>query len=208
MNIDSAIRGMRNAKQSHHLSDSKYIPYESSPFNRSPVKRLKGQEFAYNIGKRDMELALKLCRAGSDHRKFMRQILVSMDIQAGWYWFKEFSTYEVGRVQNSSSTMHTITNRELTYDDFAYDEATPHRTADIKHLNELIRIYKKTKSKKVKRKIIQDLPASFLYTRTVTLNYEVLRNIYHSRKSHFLIEWIEFCNLIEKLPYSKLITTK
>jgi hypothetical protein len=165
------------------------------------------------IGKNDMKLAMTLTLAGSDHSKFLRQIFVSMDITAPDYWFKEFDTYKVGTVANSSSTMHKLGTRLLTKDDFSFDFIDENRDDMIGDLNAVIRQYQHYKesdeelAKEYWRYLIQNLPMSFNYLRTCTMNYAVLRNMYHSRKNHKLVEWHEFCRMIESLPYSELITT-
>lgn len=185
-NILPAIQGIRNAMKSWDLSDT-----------RGDV-----------IGKRDKELALRLVKAGTDHRKFLRQIFVSMNITAPSYWWKEMDTYKVGTTANSESTMHTLTNRYLTRDDFSWDYMSEFRERVLRELNAKIDLYAETENKIVWRELIQDLPSSFNQMRTWTANYEVLRNIYHARKNHKLDEWREFCSIIETLPHSELITTE
>lgn len=209
MNLESAIRGMRNPKKSWHKSDSKWVPLEDSEFYDSIARPdYPSNGNAYKIGEEDLDLALKLVKAGSDHRKFMRQIFVSLNIEAPAYWWRQFDTYKVGTVANSTSQMHTITKTTLTKENFVdVDERV------LIKLNSLIQLYnkaKKTESKnKIKKEIINHMPASFLYLRTVTLNYEVLANIYSSRKNHFLDEWKIFCkSFIENLPYAELIIEK
>lgn len=190
-NFEGAIRGMRNPLNSWDKSDS--------DFSCDPPK----------LGPKDLDLALRLVKSGSDHRKFLRQIMVSCNITAPLYWWKQFDTYKVGTVANSTSTMHTLTKRKLTVDDFAWDgNLTSYRADTIEHLNLLMALYKRTGEKGYWRELIQDLPSSFLQMRTVTLNYEVLRNIYHARKAHKLTEWHDFCAWIETLPYSEFIVTK
>jgi hypothetical protein len=160
------------------------------------------------IGENDLKLAKNLIRAGSDHRKFMRQILVSVDITAPLYWWKEFDTYKVGTVANSCSTMHTIHKKEFTIDDFSMDKMSL-LARDI--LNELIgdlnnfrRDFLENKDRGSWWDIIQLLPSSYNQKRTVTLNYETLYNIYGSRRNHKLDEWSKgFINWIESLPYAK-----
>ncbi|MFW6377099.1 MAG: hypothetical protein ACOCZ5_00500 [bacterium] len=210
MNFCNAIYGMRNPLKSWNKSDSYYK--ENNDFI---------------LGDNDRDLAMRLVKAGSDHRKFMRQIFVSMDVSAPWYWWRQYHTYKVGTTENSTSQMHLITNRRLTLDDFAWDWLSDYREYTLKHLNTLIMMYHelnlktkrsrgnkeeikelKKQRKAVWRELIQDIPASFIYLKTCTLNYENLRNIYHSRKNHKLHEWKEFCSWIETLPYSELITVK
>lgn len=191
-NLNGAIRGMRNPLNSWDKSDSR--------FNNAGV---------FKIGEKDMELALKLIKAGTDHSKFMRQIFVSMDITAPSYWWREADTYKVATVTNSTSTMHTLINKELTKKDFSWDIVTEHRKKLLDHLNNLIRIYKTTKNKSIWRELVQDLPGSYNYLRTFTANYQVLRNMYFARRNHKHQEWRDFCkDIIENLPYSELIITK
>ncbi len=179
------------------------------------------------LGNADLELAKKLVKAGTDHSKFMRMITVTFDITAPMYWWKEASTYKVGTVRNSCSTMHTIHKKEFTLDDFSHDKllftATKSLERTIKELNEWRDIYLNggqvqsdiydtsvyvfnPKDKMVWWQMIQLLPSSYNQRSTVQLNYAVLRNIYHSRKAHKLDEWRDFCKWIESLPYSELIT--
>lgn len=197
-NFYGAFRGMRNPKASWHLSDS--------VFDES-----KGM--LITLGENDRKLALKLATAGSDHGKFLRQILVCMDITAPDYWWKEMDTYKVATVANSTSTMHKLTTRPLTPDDFSWDEVTPYKNDLLKHLNDLIGRYQESlpqsqaqETKKIWRELIQDLPMSFNYTRTWTGSYENLRNMYHSRKNHKLSEWHAFCQMLETVPFKELIT--
>lgn len=194
MNFENSIRGMRNPLESWDQSDSY--------FN-------KGQ---YIIGPNDLSLALKLIKAGSDHSKFMRQILVCMDITAPLYWWKEFDTYKVATVANSTSTMHKLGTRELTVDDFSFDVIDAYVLGVLDHVNYLAREWRKIKNtepetaKKIWRMLIQHLPDSFLQRRTWTGNYAVLSNMHHSRNFHKLSEWSsDFCDVIERLPYSELI---
>lgn len=159
------------------------------------------------LGENDLALAQRLCRAGSDHRKFLRQILVSMDITAPLYWWKEADTYKVGTTANSCSTMHKIHAKEFTMDDFSHEHLLTgsmfqlHRTVDL--LNEARERYIETKDKAYWWQMIQLLPSSYNQRRTVTLNYEVLLNMYHARKAHKLNEWRELCKVIEEMPYFK-----
>ena len=201
-NLENAIRGMRNPLKSWDKSDSEWIPYEESSFKKT-VAQPNFNQFGevFELGENDLELAMKLTKAGSDHRKFLRQILVSMDVTAPAYWFRQFDTYKVGTTANSTSQMHTASNRLFTKDDFEYiDDLT------LQRINKLVKIYQNTKSKDIKRKLIQIMPTSYLYTRTITLNYEVLRNQYHSRKNHFLDEWKKYCKFLHHFPYSEFIT--
>jgi hypothetical protein len=162
------------------------------------------------LGINDYDLAKRLCKAGTDHRKFMRMINVTMDITAPLYFFKEISTYKVGTVCNSCSTMHTIHKKEFTLDDFSTEHLMDfswNRLDDlITHLNWCREKFIETKDKDYWWQMIQLLPTSYNQKRTLQLNYEVLTNIYHSRRNHKLDEWRDFCIWIETLPYSELIT--
>ncbi len=197
----AAIRGMRNPMNSWDKSDSE---------NFDLVVNCQ-------LGKNDLELAKKLAKAGTDHRKFMRMITVYCDITAPLYWWKEFDTYKVGTVANSCSTMHKIQAKEFTLDDFSHE----HLSADVSNrsaigilrltvqvLNDNRYKYLETKDKKYWWQMIQLLPSSYNQRRTVMLNYEVLANIYKSRRNHKLDEWHTFCNWIENLPCPALITGK
>lgn len=160
----------------------------------------------FTLGENDKTLALKLVKAGTDHRKFMRMINVYVDITAPLYWWKEFDTYKVGTVTNSCSTMHTIHKRDLTMDDFSIDEnATEYYIGVTIDLNALRRKYCVTRDIETFRTLIGLLPSSYNQKRTAMLNYEVLANIYKSRQGHKLKEWHDFCEWIEELPYSELI---
>ena len=161
------------------------------------------------LGDNDLSLAMKLANAGSDDRKFLRQILVSVDITAPLYWWKEFDTYKVGTVANSCSTMHRIHSKEFTLADFSWEHLDEPGLqlleAIIDYLNHNRKLFNETKDKRYWHNMIQILPTSYNQLRTVTLNYEVLRNMYHARKHHKLDEWRELCKRIESLPYSQLI---
>lgn len=189
----------------------------------------------YILGSNDLNLMTTLRNAGTDHRKFMRMITVYLDITAPLYWWKEFDTYKVGTVANSCSTMHKIADKEFTLDDFSYehlncepyhrdwiesatvdeDITSPHKVwmtpldilrCTIEMLNAYRESYLETKDKQDWWQMIQLLPSSYNQKRTVMLNYEVLANIYKSRRNHKLDEWHTFCDWIESLPYSELIT--
>ena len=164
------------------------------------------------LGENDLNLAMRLANAGSDDRKFLRQISVVMDITAPFYWWKEFDTYKVGTVSNSCSTMHKIHSRDLTIEDFSCENLDELGIlllgATIDYINRNRAQFVETKNKSYWYNMIQMLPTSFNQLRTITLNYEVLKNMYHARKSHKLDEWKKFCAEIEKLPYSCLITGK
>lgn len=158
------------------------------------------------IGPNDLKLMQSLIRAGTDHSKFMRMINVTMDITAPMYFNKEFDTYKVGTVRNSCSTMHKIHSKEFTLDDFSHEYLLPHTEQwliqTIITLNEYREKYLKAKDKKYWWQMIQLLPSSYNQKFTWQANYQVLRNIYFSRRSHKLDEWIDFCRVIEELPYS------
>lgn len=189
---EMAIRGMRNPLNSWDKSDSYF------------------GKIVHSIGPNDLSLMRRLAAAGSDHRKFMRMITVSMDITAPLYWLKEFDTYKVGTVANSCSTMHTIHSKAFTLADFSVD----HLTGDglecfyqvLGQLNFARLAYLETKDKAYWYEMIQLLPTSFNQKRTVLLNYEVLRNMYHARRHHKLDEWHAFCDMVEALPHAELIT--
>ena len=183
-NIENAIRGMRNPLKSWNKSDS----------------------FSSIIGEEDMELATKLIKAGNEHAKFMRQIFVSMDITAPDYWWKEYATYKVSTTENSTSTMHKITSELLDMKDFSIDEWDDINFVVLNTLNQLIEEYQEDKYVGTWKRIIQLLPMSYNYLRTCSMNYQVLRNMYFQRRNHKLVEWREFCKVIESLPYSELIT--
>ena len=196
MNMENAIRGARNPMNSWARMDSSY-----------------DEDGEFVFGDNDLALASRLAAAGSDHRKFLRQIFVSMDILAPLYWWKEFDTYKVGTVANSTSTMHKIQAKEFTREDFSCDRLTPEA---LEVLDGVIAFLEKerlafvaTKDKERWHNMIQLLPSSYNQLRTVTLNYEVLINMYYARKNHKLTEWREFAEEIEKLPYAaELILVK
>lgn len=190
MNFENALRGARNPLNSWDKSDSYYDA--------------KGE---FVIGENDLNLAEKLCKAGSDHRKFMRQILVSADIIAPLYWWKEYDTYKVATVSNSTSTMHRIHRDKFSISQFSSDQMTDATKMKLKELIdylETLRIkYNETKDKQYWYDIIQLLPSSYNQLRTCTLNYESLINIYHARNNHKLVEWHIFCDWIKTLPFAK-----
>lgn len=161
------------------------------------------------LGENDLKLAQSLAHNGSDHRKFLRQIMVCVDIDAPIYWWKEFDTYKVGTVANSTSTMHKIHSKPFSPDHFSFDNMTEKSQKFslelIAYLEELRVEYNKTKDKAIWLDIIKLLPSSYNQLRTVTLNYEVLLNQYHARKNHKLSEWLDYCDWVESLPYFKEI---
>jgi hypothetical protein len=190
MNIENAIRGARNPLNSWARGDSYY-----------------DEDGNFCLGDNDISLGGRLARAGSDHRKFLRQIFVSMDINAPLYWWKEFDTYKVGTVANSCSTMHKIQAKEFTRSDFSCDRMTEDALAildaTIAFLEKERVRFVETKARDAWHNMIQLLPTSNNQLRTVTLNYEVLINIYYARRHHKLAEWHTLCEAIEKLPYAK-----
>lgn len=217
---EAAIRGMRNPMNSWDKSDSYFGPeyLEDEDIYVRPF-----------VGNNDFDLMNRLRNAGTDHRKYMRMITVYCDITAPLYWWKEFDTYKVGTVSNSCSTMHKIQAKEFTLDDFSHehlieesddfevgvwwgtdgvDRMDPKDILEltIDGLNKYRNAYLETKDKKYWWQMIQLLPSSYNQKRTVMMNYEVLANMYKSRKQHKLDEWREICVWIERLPYSKLIT--
>ena len=189
---EAAIRGMRNPMNSWDKSDSLFWPGHMQ------------------IGEKDIDLMKRLVKSGADHSKFMRFIIVTCDITAPLYWWKEYETYKVGTVSNSCSTMHKIHSKAFELDDFSHDHLTPESEAYMQTIVdclETIRLkYVETKDKAYWYDMIQLLPSSYNQKRTVLLNYAVLRNMYHARKNHKLDEWREFCKWIETLPQTELIT--
>lgn len=240
--FEAAIRGMRNPKNSWEKSDSKYCseydhpPIEGSckycPYDSMCNKSEKAMQQMYLVESNDLGLMNRLRNSGTDHRKFMRMIVVYLDITAPLYWWKEFDTYKIGTVANSCSTMHKIADKEFTLEDFScehlidYDlyscdevdgpviNGAPHiGCGGLQLINLAINVlnyyrgkYLETKDKKYWWQMIQLLPSSYNQKRTVMLNYEVLANMYKSRRNHKLDEWHTLCDWIESLPYSELIT--
>lgn len=205
---ESAIRGMRNPMNSWDRSDSGWS-YEIQTGEQYGNTFAKG-EVVFNIGENDLILMKNLAKSGTDHSKYRRFIVVTADVLAPLYWWKEADTYKVGTVANSCSTMHKVHSKEFDFDDFSTDHLEDfswNRLDDlIGHLNRCRECYVKTKDKKYWWQIIQLLPSSYNQLRTLQLNYEVLANMYKSRKNHKLDEWRDFCDWIESLPYSELIT--
>lgn len=201
-NFMGAIRNMRNSYESWDKIDSIESGILVTPTNVEGFK----------MGENDMKLAMKLVKAGSDHAKFMRQIMVSVDIIAGNEWWKEADTYKVGTVANSTSMMHKLGKRLLTEDDISFDKPLSKvARKQIAVANEAIQAWwdsgKKVGSPEW-RDMQKSIPMGFIYRRGFTCNYEVLRNMYHSRKFHRLAEWHEMASWIESLPYAELITVK
>ena len=190
MNIDNAIRGARNPMNSWAKSDSYY-----------------DENGKFVMGEADLDFGRRLCRAGSDHRKFIRQIFVSVDITAPLYWWKEFDTYKVGTVANSTSTMHKIHSKAFERSDFSHDRLDEGGLrmldATIEYLEAERQKFLEDKSNRQSwHNMIQMLPSSYNQMRTVTLNYENLINIYYARKAHKLAEWHTLCDWIGELPYA------
>ena len=207
---EHAIRGMRNPMNSWEKSDSNF--FDDSEGHVCNICQGHGSMSLIEIGPNDYTLMKNLRNAGTDHRKFMRMITVYLDITAPLYWWKEFDTYKVGTVANSCSTMHKIHAKEFTLEDFSTEHLIESSLsgfeATIKYLNTCRECYLGTNDKKYWWQMIQLLPSSYNQKRTVMLNYEVLANIYKSRRHHRLDEWHTLCDWIEELPYSELITGK
>ena len=190
MNLENALRGARNPLNSWARSDSAYDGAGN-----------------YVLGENDLSLALRLCAAGSDHRKFLRQIFVSVDITAPLYWWKEFDTYKVGTVANSTSTMHKLHAKPIGLADFSTDHLTPASLSELEryvgYLETVRQRYIVDQNKTDWYDLIQLLPSSYNQMRTVSLNYEVLANIYFARRGHKLDEWHTLCAAILELPYAR-----
>lgn len=231
---EPGIRGMRNPKNSWKKSDSEFVTTDGEHHdicgNFGPRYGSYGWKEAV-IGENDLNLMTTLRNAGTDHRKFMRMIVVYMDVTAPLYWWKEYDTYKVGTVTNSCSTMHKIAEKEFTLDDFSHEHLGVYIPAEkndgeecfqnlwpvvmqniVTALNNALDCYLRENDPELKKaywwQMIQLLPSSYNQRRTIMLNYEVLANIYKSRRNHKLDEWHTFCDLIESLPYSELITGK
>lgn len=190
MNFENAIRGARNPMNSWNRMDSFY-----------------DEQGNFIMGPNDLNLAQRLARAGSDHRKFIRQIFVSVDFTAPLYWWKEYDTYKVATVANSTSTMHKIASKPFTLDDFSHERMNTQAQEALTHtvsvLEDLRKDYLETKDKETWYSMIQLLPSSYHQMRTCTLNYETLMNIYYARRNHKLDEWHTVCDWIASLPYAK-----
>lgn len=190
MNFENAIRGARNPMNSWNRMDSFY-----------------DEQGNFIMGPNDLNLAQRLARAGSDHRKFIRQIFVSVDFTAPLYWWKEYDTYKVATVVSSTSTMHKIASKPFTLDDFSHERMNTQAQEALAHtvsvLEDLRKDYLETKDKETWYSMIQLLPSSYHQMRTCTLNYETLMNIYYARRNHKLDEWHTVCDWIASLPYAK-----
>lgn len=219
MNFEGAFRGMRNPLNSWGKSDSFCCDLEKGgvcrgelcPYYEGVRDNTKtvycGAPNRFIIGKDDLNLAQKLIKAGSDHRKFLRQIFVSVDIIAPLYWWKEFDTYKVGTVSNSCSTMHKIHDKDFVLDDFSHEHLMDRGLTSLEKTIDALNMYRdfylQSKNKNFWWQMIQLLPSSYNQKRTVTLNYETLYNIYHSRRNHKLDEWSSgFMGWIDSLPYA------
>ena len=194
MNFENAIRGARNPMNSWGRMDSHTEPDGSFVF-----------------GPNDLDLAMRLAKAGSDHRKYLRMVFVSVDVTAPLYWWKEYDTYKVATVANSTSTMHKIHSKPFSMDDFSWDHMTDgtkkFMETVVAELENIRLRFKETKSKDDWYDMIQLLPSSYNQMRTCTFNYETLINIYRARKNHKLAEWHTFCDWIETLPYAEQLIT-
>ncbi len=191
MNMENAIRGARNPLNSWDRMDSFY-----------------GEDGSFVLGENDLSLAHRLATAGSDHRKFLRQIFVSVDITAPLYWWKEFDTYKVGTVANSCSTMHKIHSKPFERSDFSCDRMDEGALAVLDSVidyleGERVAFCENKENRQPWHNMIQMLPSSYNQMRTVTLNYENLINIYYARRHHKLAEWHTMCDWIASLPYAK-----
>jgi len=233
MGWEHAIRGMRNPMNSWKRSDSGYRYYSNLTHTDMGLSDYpQNRNDKIEIGPNDLDLMMSLRDAGTDHRKFMRMITVYVDIMAPLYWWKEFDTYKVGTVANSCSTMHKIAAKEFTLEDFSCEHLIDYNLyscnevdepvingashigcGGVQLLNLTVNVlnyyrnkYLETNEKKYWWQMIQLLPSSYNQRRTVMLNYEVLANIYKSRRNHKLDEWHTFCDWIEELPYSEIIT--
>ena len=213
--FEAAIRGMRNPMESWENSDSMICP-DSAGFedcHATGMCQRKDDNFenaVFCVGENDLKLMKKLSTAGNDHAKYLRMINVTCDITAPLYYWKEFDTYKVGTVANSCSTMHKIHAKEFTLDDFSHEHLLNAFEANLEllvsSLNAARDMFLETKDKAFWWQMIQLLPSSYNQKRTVQMNYQVLKNMYHARKNHKLDEWREFCKWVETLPYKELIT--
>lgn len=203
---EAAIRGMRNPMNSWDRRDSYWGMWEDpSPINPS-------DEPFFFVGPNDHKLMMDLAKAGTEHAKYRRMIVVWLDVTAPLYWWKEVDTYKIGTVSNSCSTMHKIAAKEFTLEDFSTDHLLDAFKADLRRYVHILNVardkYLETKDKAFWWQMIQLLPSSYNQRRTLMLNYEALANIYRQRQGHKLDEWRDFCAWIETLPYSEIITGK
>lgn len=223
MNFENAFRGLRNPKNSWDRSDSGKLYWDGTWYHEELKNYFTEYGVNFYIGENDMRLAQTLIKAGNEHRKFMRQIFVSVDITAPLYWWKEFDTYKVGTVANSTSTMHKLATTPITLDCFEIDDYDRNLSLadnpkdddgldnistfeeDIIYVLENIRQkYLETKDKRYWKELIRWLPESWLQKRTITMNYENVRNMYFQRRNHKLTEWSEsFIKWVESLPYAE-----
>ena len=223
MNFENAFRGLRNPKNSWDRSDSGKLYWDGTWYHKELKNYFTEYGVNFYIGENDMKLAQILIKAGNEHRKFMRQIFVSVDITAPLYWWKEFDTYKVGTVANSTSTMHKLATTPITLDCFEIDDYDRNLSLadnpkdddgldnistfeeDIIYVLENIRQkYLETKDKRYWKELIRWLPESWLQKRTITMNYENVRNMYFQRRNHKLTEWSEsFIKWVESLPYAE-----
>ena len=223
MNFENAFRGLRNPKNSWDRSDSGKLYWDGTWYHEELKNYFTEYGVNFYIGENDMKLAQSLIKAGNEHRKFMRQIFVSVDITAPLYWWKEFDTYKVGTVANSTSTMHKLATTPITLDCFEIDDYDRNLSLadnpkdddgldnistfeeDIIYVLENIRQkYLETKDKRYWKELVRWLPESWLQKRTITMNYENVRNMYFQRRNHKLTEWSEaFIKWVESLPYAE-----
>ena len=223
MNFKNAFRGLRNPKNSWDRSDSGKLYWDGTWYHEELKNYFTEYGVNFYIGENDMKLAQTLIKAGNEHRKFMRQIFVSVDITAPLYWWKEFDTYKVGTVANSTSTMHKLATTPITLDCFEIDDYDRNLSLadnpkdddgldnistfeeDIIYVLENIRQkYLETKDKRYWKELVRWLPESWLQKRTITMNYENVRNMYFQRRNHKLTEWSEsFIKWVESLPYAE-----
>ena len=208
-NFEGAFRGMRNPLESWKKSDSHYcLPNECVRCKICGCDNNDNIDWTpYRICNNDIDLAQKLITGGSEHRKFLRQIFVSVDITAPLYWWKQFDTYKIGTVSNSCSTMHKIHAKQFCTDDFSYEDMTKGGLKTLSYiiesLNQARRIYLENKDKQYWFDMIKLLPECYNQTRTITMNYENLRNMHTQRLNHKLSEWHYFCDWIKTLPYAE-----
>lgn len=213
MGWEAAIRGMRNPKNSWHRGDTEFhggvVRFDTCN------ERWEDNGYMMSLGSNDLDLMTRLRNAGTDHRKFMRMITVYLDITAPLYWWKEFDTYKVGTVANSCSTMHKIADKEFTLEDFSHEHLDVVSRSCLESVIYILNLNRDLFNKNAYDdpkipwwQMIQLLPSSYNQRRTIMLNYEVLANIYKSRRHHKLDEWHTFCGWVETLPYASLITAE